>query len=324
MNNELINGDINSEWNYNNTHGIFNGLHNMSLNNSCSNNNNVNVLSKEYYANLNNKNSRKKKYFSKSSLTINTCNFNDSSNSIINNTLLQQHNNKCLITHINKPKSYLNLKTAITTSTNNNKSHLSTLTSLYSTTSNSFLNNNKHKHNKHLPKQHSYNHHHNTLYKSNPPIQTSPSVIKNPFATIYGSTKYQRQYIPSYSMKYHINSKNKTKSERNNCISLRNKKLNAVYNNGYCILKRSERVKKNIIHTTIQHDKHYPLKNNNNKEEVEKLIDFIYDKNELYERMFKLGRYKMNNDILGKLNDNVVYRYGKFTKGKSQKEFMFK
>ena len=40
--------------------------------------------------------------------------------------------------------------------------------------------------------------------------------------------------------------------------------------------------------------------------------------------MFKLGRYKMNNDILGKLNDNVVYKYGKFTKGKSQKEFMFK
>lgn len=353
MNNELINGDINSEWNYNNTHCIFNSMLNMSLNNNCSNNNNdsfmmnislkkkyisnnVNILSKEYYANLNNKNSRKKKYFSKSSLTINTCNFNNSSiNSSINNTLLQQHNNKCLLTHINKPKSYLNLKTATTTTTsaNNNKSHLSTLTSLYSTTSNSFLNNNKHKHNNHLPKQHSYNHHH-TLYKSNPSIQTSsPTVIKNPFATVYGSTKYQRQYIPSYSMKYHINIKNKTKSERNNCISsLRNKKLNAVYNNGYCILKRSERVKKNIIHTTIQHNKYYPLKNNNknksktklDKEEVEKLIDFIYDKNELYERMFKLGRYKMHNDILSKLNDNVVYRYGKFTKGKSQKEFMFK
>ena len=343
MNNELINGDINSEWNYNNTYGIVNGIHNMMLNNSCGNNNNdsfmknsslkkkyisnnVNILSKEYYNNLNNKNAKKKKYFSKSSLTINTCNFNDSSS--INNTLLHQHNNKCLITHMNKPKSYLNLKTTATTSLNN-KSHLSTLTSLYSTTSNSFLNNNKHKHNKHLPKQHSY--HHYTFCKSNPPIQTSPTVIKNPFATVYGSSKYQRQYIPSYSMKYHINIKNKTKSERNNCISLRNKKLNTVYNNGYCILKRSERVKKNIIHTTTQHNKYYPLKNCNNKsktkldkEEVEKLIDFIFDKNELYERMFKLGRYKMNNDILGKLNDNVVYRYGKFTKGKSQKEFMFK
>ena len=188
MNNELINGDINSEWNHNNAHVIFNGMCNMTINNSHNNDssfmntmslkkkcisNNVNILSKAYFANLNNKNTKKKKYFSKSSLTINTLNSNESSN----NTLLH-HNNKRLITHIiNEQKSYFNLKTTFT----NNKSHLSTLTS------NSFLNNDKHNHN-HFPKQHSYHH---TFYKSNSPIQTSLSIIKNPFATIYGSSKYQ-------------------------------------------------------------------------------------------------------------------------------------
>ena len=76
MNNELIHGD--------NAQGIFNGLHNKTINNNNESymsaisvkkkyiHNYVNILSKAYYANLHNKHSNNKKYSSKSSLTINT------------------------------------------------------------------------------------------------------------------------------------------------------------------------------------------------------------------------------------------------------------
>ena len=50
-------------------------------------------------------------------------------------------------------------------------------------------------------------------------------------------------------MKYTINVKHRKKNEKK-CVSLRNDKLTTVYNSGYCILRRSERVKRYIMNTT--------------------------------------------------------------------------